>query len=169
MERGMETEYEDVFRATRGRLYSFLQKLLHDPSLAEDCMQQCYMKLWEVFGEIDRNRDLLPLLYVYARNAAIDTFRKNRKYIHLADLVKKMDEFRVAAGSNHYAEDREQMKLLEEKVNRMPLRRREVFRLIRLEGCSYREAAAMLNISVSTVEKHITAAGRTLMEAQTSH
>jgi RNA polymerase sigma-70 factor (ECF subfamily) len=152
--------FEFIFNDTKDRLFGFLKKLLRDDDKVQDCMQQCYLKLWEVMDDIDTERNVLPLLYTYARNLGIDHLRKNARYLWLDDLAGFSNTFCYDDPAAAYLDRKDTEAALYEVLNQLPPRRREVFTLVKVEGCSYREAAERLQISLSTVEKHMHAAHR---------
>jgi RNA polymerase sigma factor (sigma-70 family) len=154
--------FEKIFYETRDRIYGFLKKIMHDNAKVEDCMQQCYLKLWETLDTIDTEKDVLPLLYTYSRNICIDMLRRNTRYVWLDDLSSFSETVTDERTPQAYMNQKEAITELEHMINRMPARRKQVFRLIRLSGFTYREAAQQLNISVSTVEKHMHEAHKSL-------
>ncbi|MFX7567096.1 sigma factor, partial [Acinetobacter baumannii] len=75
-----------MFYATKDKRFGFIKSILTDESKVRDCMQQCYLQLWERIDRIDTDQDVLPLLFTYSRNIAIDTLRKNAKYVWVDDV-----------------------------------------------------------------------------------
>lgn len=155
--------FESIFNDTRDRLFGFLKKLLRDDARVQDCMQQCYLKLWEGMDEIDTEKNVLPLLYTYARNLGIDSLRKNARYIWVDDLTSFSDHLAYDDTAAGWLDHKETEAALQEVLRQLPPRRREVFTLVKVEGFSYREAADRLQISLSTVEKHMHAAHKFLL------
>ena len=147
--------FEEIFYKTNNRLYGFVKKLLRDDARVQDCLQQCYMKLWEVMDNIDTRQDVLPLLYTYARNLTIDSLRKNARYLWVEDLSMYAEQLSDGGSTDQYLTQKDNSLQIEELLKPLPPRRREVFRLIKLNGYSYREVAEQMQISISTVEKHM--------------
>ncbi len=159
--------FEKIFYATKDRVFGFTKKILQDDSKVQDCMQQCYMKLWESLDRIDTEKEMLPLLYTYARNSCIDHLRKNARYVWMEDmgvLTEKMNvENDIEARLRREDTDTEISGLFRQ----MSSRRRQVFTLVKLNGFSYQEVSEQLNISISTVEKHMHAANKSLSQETT--
>jgi RNA polymerase sigma factor (sigma-70 family) len=154
--------FEEIFLETRDQVFGFTKKMMKDDSKVQDCMQQCYMKLWESMDRIDTKKEMLPLLYTYSRNICIDHFRKNARYVWMEDLdvlVEKMNVENEVEGRIRLDEaDRK----VAELFRQMSPRRREVYSLIKFDGFSYSEVSEQLQISVSTVEKHMHEARKSL-------
>jgi RNA polymerase sigma-70 factor (family 1) len=159
--------FEEIFSHTRDRVYGFMKSILKDEMKVEDCMQQCYLKLWENIERINTDADVLPLLYTYARNIAIDHIRRNARYLWVEDISL------YSTDAENTVEKQLNNKEISQQVNQildvLPPKQREVFKLIRLQGLSYREAAARLQISVNTVENHIREANKSLTKEMLLH
>jgi RNA polymerase sigma-70 factor (ECF subfamily) len=147
--------FETIFFETKDRVFGFLKKILHDDARVQDCMQQCYLKLWETLDTIDTDKEVLPLLFTYSRNICIDSLRKNNRYVWMDDLSSFSEKLVDERTPQAYINQKEVVTELEELLHDMPTRRKQVFKLIKLNGFTYREVAQQLNISVSTVEKHM--------------
>jgi RNA polymerase sigma-70 factor (ECF subfamily) len=75
----------------------------------------------------------------------------------------------ISETENNYSDDDsfpeiELSQIIEESINSLPEKRKEIFRLSRQEGLKYHEIAAKLNISIKTVETQITLALKTLRD-----
>jgi RNA polymerase sigma factor (sigma-70 family) len=154
--------FEQIFYDTKDKVFGFLKRILRDDTKAQDCMQQCYLKLWETLDTIDTDKDVLPLLYTYSRNIGIDILRKNIHYVWMDDLTPFSEKLTAEFTPQTYVNQKEAVTELEELLNDMPGRRKQVFKLIKLSGFTYREVSQQLNISVSTVEKHMHEAHKSL-------
>lgn len=147
--------FEKIFFSTKDRVFGFIKKLLQDSTTAQDCMQQAYLRLWETLDTIDTTEDVLPLLYTYSRNISIDSLRKNTRYVWMEDLAPFSEQLTDEYSAQSYLRQKDAIADLEEILKEMPVRRKQVFKLIKLNGFTYREVAQQLDISVSTVEKHM--------------
>ncbi|MBS1565268.1 MAG: RNA polymerase sigma factor, partial [Bacteroidetes bacterium] len=126
--------FESIFTDTRDKLFGFLHRLLRDEAKVQDCMQQCYLKLWEQMDRIDTEKNVLPLLYTYARNLGIDHLRRNARYIWVDDITSFSEDllYEEPAVATLHRKDTEA--LLHEALMQLPPRRREVFTLVKMEG-----------------------------------
>ena len=139
-----------------------MKSILTDESKVQDCMQQCYLKLWEKIDVIDTHKDVLPLLFTYSRNIAIDTLRKNAKYVWVDDVGIYSEQIGFENNAEMNIRNKENSSEVNEVLSILPPKRRMVFKLIKLYGYSYKEAALQLDISVNTVEKHMQEAQKSL-------
>lgn len=155
MHKDKVSHFEEIFHQTSGQLYGFINGMVRNHNLVQDFMQQCYLKLWERFDETDLEKEVLPLLYTYARNLVIDHLRKQTREQLVGDYAVLENEATAQNSVQDYITEKEHEKGLHDAINKMPARRKEVFSLIKIQGMSYQEVSLQLGISVSTVEKHM--------------
>lgn len=147
------TTFEAIYRAYWLRLYDFALAKVHDVDVAEEIVQDMFVVLWE--RRFDLQVSNLPsYLFVAVRNRVIDHY-KQRLFLDLETL----DEA-VAPDYPLFLDELEAE--LNDAVDRLPLKTREIFMLNRLEGQSADEISAALDIPKRTVEYHITQALRQL-------
>jgi RNA polymerase sigma-70 factor (ECF subfamily) len=130
------------------------------PSLPDhdDLVQETYARLLRVE---DPGRLVHPkaFLFTTARNAAIDLFRRNKghpteSFVEEEGLTELplLDAQPTAAEA---MERRQRREVLTEALRDLPERCREVMLLRYLDGCSGKEIAARLDISLGTVKGHL--------------
>ena len=155
---GDECSFELLFRKYYVRLCGFANKFLKDPEEAREIVQDVFLKLWEKRKDIKPEDSLTSYLFSMTRNKSINKLRRKSvesKYTVILQLV--------------YAENREispHESLLANEldneftvaVGKLPDKCREIFDLSRIEGLRCSEIASMLQISVKTVEAHMSKA-----------
>jgi RNA polymerase sigma factor (sigma-70 family) len=122
---------------------------------SDDVIQETYSRL---LREKDAGRINHPraFLFTAARNVALDLFRRRRT--SGADAVTHLDAVHVVEERPHAAEvisRQQELEILAEAVRALPERCRQVIMLRYLKGCSYKEIAAQLNVSLETVKTHM--------------
>jgi RNA polymerase sigma factor (sigma-70 family) len=127
------------------------------PKLADpdDVIQETYTRL---LREKDAGRIQHPraFLFTAARNVALDLFRRRRT--SGADAIPHSDPSNVVEERPDAAEaliHQQELELLAEAVRTLPDRCRQVIMLRYLKGCSYKEIAALLDVSTETVKTHM--------------
>jgi len=68
-----------LYERHAGEVLAFLRKLLGERALAEDLLQETFLRVHQNLGSFDRRRSLRPWLFRIARNAALNTIRKRGK------------------------------------------------------------------------------------------
>ena len=133
----------------------FAYNYLEDGDAAEDIVQEVFSTVWSKASEIDIRTNLKSYLFGAVRNACLNVL-KHRK-------VVDSHEKEVGGIESFLDVDFLEMDELQSKVNEaleaLPEKRRQIFEMSRYEGKKYHEIAAELDISIKTVETQM---GRTL-------
>ena len=158
--KALTARYEKMYFSTKDRLISFVQYNVRDHAVADDIVQECYIRLWERMDTVQDDDAIFHLLRRYAHNLIIDHIRKAA---------------REALREHHYQQQQpavctadEQLLLKEvlqdydNVVQALPPRRRTIYRMVKEEGLSHREIAEQLQISTNTIEKQMNEALYTL-------
>ena len=154
---GNEKACELIFHRSKGKLKGFLKKVLPKGEDEESVLQEVYLKLWATRKFIQPNKNFEAYLFAIARNLVIDVMRKRlHRQKYLEDLCQQLKE-----GQNNsldtlaVVEYSELEKKIVRLIDQLPEKRRAIFKLNRLDGLTYREIAAKLNISENTVDSQM--------------
>lgn len=171
-----ETPHNDligIYLAQRPLLVRLFTRRAGDAALAEDVVQDLYLRLQalEPGYRVDNPQ---AFLFRSANNIYLNRLRaltsergRDRAWhdVNHASLTGPADGDPVDDGPS--AEDkvaaRQQLVLLVESLKTLPDRTQDIFRLHKMEGLSQQEVATRLSVSLSSVEKHLSAALRHLM------
>jgi RNA polymerase sigma-70 factor (ECF subfamily) len=136
-------------------LIGYASRILPERTDPQDIVQEAFVRLWARREELREDGSLKALLYTTVRNASLDTVRTRQRRERL-----RAAGFRSTAPRTPYEEVQgaELQRLAAAAVARLPEKRREVFRLVREEGLSYRETAAVMGLSEQTVANHMSLA-----------
>ncbi len=161
---GDKKAFELVFEHYKNYLYLFIRKALPSEEDPEGIVQEVFISLWLNRDNLDEDKPLKPWLFTIAKNQIYDHLRKiysKRKYLNTL-----LSDYSVNSGAAaNEAEYWEFEHYLSEKINQLPERRREIFKLAKLEGKSYREIAALLKISENTVDMQMRLANSAIYQA----
>jgi RNA polymerase sigma-70 factor (ECF subfamily) len=137
--------------------YAMAAKVLHDPSLAEDVVQDCFLKLWRNLGRFDARRGSLRSWVLRAvRNQSIDYLRGRHAY-ERRELEISADSPAQGDGSDPWREvaalvDRA---TLQDALASLPPEQREAVELAYFEGYRHPEIARIQAVPLSTVKGRI--------------
>jgi RNA polymerase sigma-70 factor (ECF subfamily) len=136
------------------RIFSLIYGIVRDRHEVEDVAQEVFLKVYTRIQAFDERSKFYTWLYRVAANAAKDHVKKRSRRPAVA---LEEDEVLPAAGDNpvQHAAAAETRRLVREAIAALPLRYREVLTLRELEGLSYNEIAAVLQISIGTVESRL--------------
>jgi RNA polymerase sigma-70 factor (ECF subfamily) len=156
--------YRDLFYQYHGRLVLFAHKFTGDLQVSQDIVQDAFLKLWKKSPSLASFEVPRAYLFQSVKNSCLNHIR-HIKIRHLAEsqIVSQLAEVEKEL---YLAQDDPLQSLLEQDVQRkieeivqsMPEKCREVFLLSRTEMLKNREIADQLGISVKMVEKQISKA-----------
>lgn len=150
--------FDLVYRAYSKRLYRFVYGIIKTEIDAEEIVQEVFVKIWESHEKIDNFALFDSYLFTIAYNCTISLIRKKlseKKYIQYIKSLQIPPQQKSAEINSDF-------EILSEKVNeligKLPPRQKEVFMLHRENELTYRQIAEKLDISVNTVENHMSKA-----------
>lgn len=146
--------FERIFTLYHTRIYNFCISLHQSPDDAAETVQKVFVALWEQRQMVDENKPLGEYLYSITRYMIYNDFRR-KVYKQAA-----FDHFSLnSSEKNDSTKDEvlfdELLAFLESQIERLPERQREILKLSRYEGLSYRQVAQKLNITENTVDTQI--------------
>ncbi len=148
-----------LYERYRSVLTSYVQGLLRGVNDdAQDVVQSVFTRL-SALDRPEQVKDPRRYLFRAARNLVIDNARRRvREYPVFVE-----DSDAEAQDSNSPEQQllsREELRILEWSLTRMPRKRRQIFIMTRIQGQSYQEAALQLGMSNAAVQKNMTRALR---------
>lgn len=146
--------FELVFNFYYAGLVVFADQIIKDTSISEDIVQSVFMKLWETRETIDI-RSFRSYFIQCVKNRCIDHLRSQQVKAKFNNRVPESDL--LAMGEDLWTKT-ELSELIEQSVESLPPRCREIFRMSRYENLKIAEIADRLNISKRTVETQISKA-----------
>ncbi|NMG35328.1 sigma-70 family RNA polymerase sigma factor [Azoarcus sp. TTM-91] len=157
---------EDMLSLLRGILVQRYERIRHSlalklgsPDLAGDALHETWLRLEaaNIAGPVKNPQAYLTRMAV---NLAIDVKRAEGHMLMSSDEVDALMEMvpDPAPGPAKVAEDRAQLRELQDILSRMPPRRREILILVRWEGWAHKDVAHHLGVSVRVVEHELKAA-----------
>jgi RNA polymerase sigma-70 factor (family 1) len=142
-----------LFKKYSSRLYHFAYGYLKSEEEAEELVQEVFTIVWEKRGDLKEELSFKSFLFTISLNIIRKHFR-SRKY--LDDYLKAgmIDDLDLQTTQKISYDSLYQY--LTELVEKLPLRRKEIFVKSRFEGYSIKEISDELKISHKTVENQLT-------------
>jgi RNA polymerase sigma-70 factor (ECF subfamily) len=137
-------------------LYGFALRLSKDSDEAEDLVQSVFVSVWELRESIDVEKSFRSYLFSIARNRFYDILRHKvaeNRYIHYI-----LQQYAYSSEPNYieqHLEEKEFSTLINTLLDRVPERRRLIFKMSREAKLSYKQIAQKLQISENTVDTQI--------------
>lgn len=146
--------FKNLFDTYYESLRSFAYFKVGDAALAEDIVQETYIKVWAMRDDI-RNETVKALLYKITGNFSLNHL-KHRKVVYNFENNYDPEVQSESADSNIITA--EFNKELQAIIASIPEKARVVFLLNRIDGLTYEEIADRLDLSVKAIEKRMSEA-----------
>jgi RNA polymerase sigma-70 factor (ECF subfamily) len=161
--KGDKTAFEKLFKKFYPRLYDFAFRVVGNKEIAEDIVQDIFVRLWEKKENI-KPVNIEGFIFKVLKNQCI-SYLRNIKIIDNIKLdlnnLKQIEElYRIDfIRDEPYVMIEKELQLEVDKIiKRLPDRCQEVFILSRVNGLKNREIAHKLGINIKNVERHISKA-----------
>ncbi|WP_160166633.1 RNA polymerase sigma factor [Arcticibacter svalbardensis] len=158
---GNISAFSEIYKTYVDQLYFFILKTAKSPNLTDDVVQDTFVKIWEYRSLIDPTKPFKPFLYTVARRHLLNVLKRASHESVIVEEIKRHTIFseNVTDLQTEYSECRG---LLDEAINQLAPRSREVFVRCKIDGFSYKEVAEELGISEGTVNSQIVKATKSI-------
>lgn len=162
LNKGDQDAFMEIYRRYKRPLTMNLLRVLKDPDLVEEVLQDLFLTIWEKRSQIDASQSIAGYLYRAAVNRSKNIFRRMAYDQQMRNAVFAKIEENHTNAVEDWMDEKEIKQLLDDLLNRLPPQQQKVYRLCKLEGMSYKEVSQALSISETTVNTHIRNANRFL-------
>ena len=167
---GDDCAFEELFRRYHSRIAAFVRGMLHDEARAEDVAQEAFLSaLRRRMRATDAEISFKLWIYQIARNAAIDSYRRNSHAVEVSmdsdDGLRASDRQRLVGidgGPDAALVTKERLNNLQSAFDELSDVHTKVLVMRELEGMSYREIGDKLDLTRPAVESALFRARRRL-------
>ncbi|MCU7550113.1 sigma-70 family RNA polymerase sigma factor [Chitinophagaceae bacterium LB-8] len=149
--KGDETAFRQLFKHWQPFLSTHIFRITESRELTEEIVQDVFLKIWMSRESLSEIENFKAYLIVVSRNHAINALRKVAKESRQWKYwVREYTETEKAADPSiiYYS-------MIDEAIDRLPSRQKEVYLLHRHERLTYHQIAEQLGISKETVKTHL--------------
>lgn len=153
IQKGEIKVFEKLFRDLYPALCGYALKILKDPDLAEEMVQEVFYAFWKRRLKLEINISLKSYLYKAVYNKCLHSIEHQNivnKYVKHAESIKPA--FEQPGDSLHAGE---LYAVYKKTLQELPDRCRIIFKMSRNYGLKYHEIAEKLSISIKTVEANM--------------
>lgn len=149
---GDASAYKELFDLYYIPLSIYSLKYCDSFELAEDIVQDLFIKFWDQKLYLKLDEAISPYLFRSVKNNTIQAAKRQNKYF-FEDIEDQVDVLLDEEHLDLELLEQEKIKLYKE-IEALPLKSKEVFKAIVLENRKYKDVALELGISVNTVKTH---------------
>ena len=154
--------FESLFRHYYSLLCRYVAGITGDIATGEEIVEELFYVLWRDKEQVSIFSSVSSYLYRAARNGALLYCQHRAVMERHCESVQASETLHETTNPQKEMEYKELQNLVERTLCKLPPRRSKIFALHRDEGKKYHEIAAVLSISVKTVEVEMTKALRAL-------
>ncbi|GGH76030.1 RNA polymerase sigma factor [Filimonas zeae] len=152
---GDSNAFSMVFDQLHGKVFGFFMKRTqNNRELSKELSQLTYIKLWQSRHTLSLSHSIDKQLFVMAKYTLIDYIRGEARAAKPKEAMLQKAEAMAEMSSSLF----EGKDYVMASLKQLPPTRKKILQLKMLNGYSNKEIAALLSISVKTVEDHITKA-----------
>jgi RNA polymerase sigma-70 factor (family 1) len=150
---GNEQSLAALYRLLSSRLHHFSRVITRSAEMAEEIVEDVFVKLWSNRQQILQIENLTVYLYVAVKNRSLNAISQKAGALIKAPF-DHLDIEAAHLGADPYNQlvTAEMMKHMQQAVDNLPPRCKMIFKLVREDGLKHKEVAEILNISINTVD-----------------
>ena len=151
LKEGNQLAFSIVYKTYAAQTFSLAFKYLLNKELAEDAVQNLFLKLWLKKEEIDETKPINRYLFTMLKNDLLNTLRDSKKNIYLLeDCLSMVLELEDNSQNENFKQ--EQMNIIQQALEQLSPQRRKVFEMKVSGKYSNQEIADKLNLSINTIK-----------------
>lgn len=164
---GSEYAFTRLFDQYRGTIYGVALKFLKSPVLAEEIVQDVFLKVWHKREEIALVKRLDAYLFIMARNFIFHRIKKiSYEAVAEISIAKQQSS---PDDTEYLVRQHECQQLLQHAVDMLPAQQRQVYQFAKQDGLSHEMIAEKMQLSKHTVKKHMAMALQAIRKYLESH
>lgn len=162
----MNASTQQVWERFSGELKGFLARRVNDPDVADDLLQDVFVRVHTGLEELRDEQRIAPWIYRIARNVVTDHYRRRRPAGAGPDELLDIPEVEADDGGPHVSVARDRIgSYLTGLVDGLPDTYREAVRLAELDGMTQAEVGERLGLSLSGAKSRVQR-GRAILREQ---
>mgnify|MGYP003134190823 CR=1 FL=1 len=160
LKQGDIAAFDELYHRYAKKLMAFSLTFFADQQLAEEAVQEIFVRVWERRKKLDESKSFKSYLFQAVKFYIFNYIRDRKKDCSLDSLS---GDFGMVSES---LEDSLSYKELEgmmmEQIERLPSVQKEVFKLNKFNGMTSEQIALQMKLSKRTIEHHIYLASKSL-------
>ncbi len=161
-QRGDEEAFTSLVRLYEAQVQAVCLKMVHNTETARDLAQETFVKAFSALASFDRSFTFSTWLYKIARNTCIDHFRRQKLETYSLDAPMRTREGQIERDfpspintPERFLILKERGRLIEEAIESLPDKYREVIGLRHKQELPYEEIANILGVPLGTVKARL--------------
>jgi RNA polymerase sigma-70 factor (ECF subfamily) len=159
---GEEKAYRFLLNKFHRKLNVYALTLVNDHSMAQDIVQNVFLKTWKTRNKLNPEFPIQSFLYKSIYNEFINSYQQNKAMMLLQQ--KYVESMHQVIETTDEGSIERMLAIINREIQNLPPKCQQVFILSKKEGLTNIEIAEHLDISIKTVEAQISKAFKILKE-----
>lgn len=148
----------------KNELYRLALRITLNPADAEDVVQETMIKVWNRRERWDEIESMEAFCLTICRNISLDKMRKMENLSQSLEEGQDAPDLSYASNPEEQAMQQDRIALVRKLIDRLPEKQRSIMLLRETEGKSYKEIAAIMEISEEQVKVNLFRARQTIKQ-----
>lgn len=162
---GEETALKKLFDIYYQRLFHFALYFLKSKECAEEVVSDVFFILWRKKELLEQINNFDNYLYIVVKNQSLQYLKRNRTHKDVSTALYQIEWISDCNNPESKLLEKELEQQIQQAIESLPEKCREVFRLFLSDKLKQREIAELLNISIKTVEAHVSTAYKRISQS----
>lgn len=158
---GNEAAFTELFYRYRNKIYSIAFDLTDSESIAEEIVQDVFLKIWLRRASLPGVEHFTAYLFTITRNEVFTVLKKIARKQLIENAASEINPLFYIDTEERISE-KEYRAILLQALEKLSVQQRQVYHLIKEEGLTREQAALKLGISQETVKTHLAQAMRNI-------
>ena len=165
---GDENSFTQLYYLYEGNLYRYVLSIVKSPSLADDVLQEVFIKIWEQRNLLDPEKSFLTFLFTVARNHVLNLLKRASLDENLrSEIFLHAEKESISVESSIDLSETET--IIQQAIDKLPSQQKKIFELCKMQGLTYEETAGQLGITPGTVNVQMVKSLKTVKEYLIKH
>jgi len=147
-------QFEKLYKRFQPSLINYAYYLTRSSEDSVELVNDVFLSVWNKRNRLKLDSNLKTYLYTAVKNRSINYIKKNKLVIVFDEQIDTLSDFEA----DHSILEKEQLIIIQQIMNDLPSKCKQVFAMSRIDQLSNKEIASFLDISIKTVEAQITKA-----------
>jgi RNA polymerase sigma-70 factor (family 1) len=152
LKKGNQLAFTTLYKKYGVQAFSLSFKYLCNKELAEDAVQNLFMKIWMKREELDENKPINRFLFTVLKNDLLNILRDSKSNIFVLDDCLEILNYIDGEDTEAQDFDREQVEMIRSAMDQLSPQRKKIFSMKMSGKYSNQEIADRLNLSVNTIK-----------------
>ena len=166
LQKGSYSDFNKLYDLYADRLYGFAYNLTHSSEMAEEIVQEVFLKIWQMREHLSPEYSFRSFLFTIAKNKFLNDLRNRLTLLSYEEYITQLDDEKERGENSpesqfNFNELNEQVLQSKDKLSK---RQKMIFEMSKEEGLSNQEIALKLGISEQSVRNQLSSALKVLRE-----